>query len=336
MTRQIDVPEETLQRLRADTERAAEVHGAPSRDDSAPRAGDLFVSPASADQDVEWLIAAGRDGEVLAVAADPSPRVGSGDVEVPQEAAGGPLVLHCRCAAWVDPGSFDPQHRTGRLEQRWAEAARLRWQRLESGAHRGSPLERETDADPAYQERAGELAAARDALLRHAAARERQRQRDRFAGRGAGTSPAWSRAAAAVLLVALGAALWWGGGLWRRVEKLTAPSVVPERKEIPLGSTVRGEPFEIRPSPSSRWILLHLVAEAGELPSSDNYRVVVLDAEGRLRVRLDIVFDRLGETFVILPRTDFPPGRYTLRIEDAAADPPRTLDEEILRILPPA
>lgn len=331
MSRDFEVPEEMVERLRDDTRRAVERHKEPPADVSGPRPGDLFVSPATAEHDVEWLVAARRGNEVLVVAADADPQVGSGDVEVPEDEPGGPLVLHCRCAAWVDATTFDPEHLGGRLERHRADAAHTRWRRLETGTATGSPLERETDADPAYQDRAEELAAARDALLRHAAELEHRRQRRRFTG-GAGSTPVWLRAVAALLLVALMAALWWGSAAWRRVEELSGPTLIAGSAQLTVGSTLRSDSIEIRPSGSGQHLLLDLLA-GDDLPEADRYQAVLLDHRERELARLDLAFTGI-EASVIVPRSLLPPGTYLLRIEDPATDPPAVLDEEVLRILP--
>lgn len=332
MTRDIDVPAETAERLRADTRRAAEREDGGRSDASPPAPGDLYVSPATAEHDVEWLLAARHGDRILAVAADPGRQVGSGDVEVPGDEPGGPLVLHCRCAAWVDAATFDAAHRTGRLNGRWAETAHQRWRRLESGALNGSPLERETDADPLYQDRAEELAAARDALLRHAAEVEHRRRRERFERGGAPGAPAWLRATAAVLLVALVAALWWGSGLVRRLEELSGPMLLPSGQEVRLGSELRGE-TEVTADGEGGPVTLSLVRYE-DLPDASRYRLVIEAASGDELWAGERELTPYVPVILTLPRTDFPPGTYTLRIEDATSDPPRALDEETLRILP--
>src|SRR6185295_1805428 len=71
--------------------------------------GDLFVLPATAELDVEWAILerqSGARGKLLAVPADTNPLAGTADVEIAEGDQGGPLVLRCRFAVWLDSSLF--------------------------------------------------------------------------------------------------------------------------------------------------------------------------------------------------------------------------------------
>lgn len=114
--------------------------------------GELFVALATAELAVEWAVI-DRDpdtGEVVAVPADTFPGVGSGEVRVRAEAAGGPLALRCGFAVVVAADHLDPALRTGLLDPDAVARACARRSALAAGTLTPSRAELETDADPEY------------------------------------------------------------------------------------------------------------------------------------------------------------------------------------------
>ncbi len=117
--------------------------------------GDLFVLPATADLPVEWAVLERRSegrGQLLVVPADTHPLLGTADVEVGEEAPGGPLSLRCRFGVWLDAALFDPELRSGALAPEAVAEALTRYREAESGDLTPSPLAEEVDADPEYRD----------------------------------------------------------------------------------------------------------------------------------------------------------------------------------------
>lgn len=291
------------------------------------RPGDLVVLPATAEHAVEWLLAERDGGRWLLVPADVDPWVGSADLEVAAEETGGPLVLRCRHALWADAAVLADAVASGRLEARRAAAAAERHRRAADGSLDGSPLERETDADPVYRRRDGEVAAARAVVAGAALAGEQRRQAGRFGG-SIGTVPLW-RAAAAVLLVALAGVVWWGVGLRQEVAELSAPEVLTFDDSVEWSAT-RGDGVEVVTDTRNRFLALDLIW--GEITASVA-RIQVVDATGQTVWESEpIGLDR--RRILRLPWSVVPPGSYRLRLV-TATEPTGELATVELRVEPP-
>ena len=138
------------------------------RHEEPPRPGDLFLFEETAELPVEWAVI-GRDPRdsqrLLVVPADTNPMAGSADVVVPDEAAAGPLSLRCRFGVWLRVKQLDPKLRTRAFEQQFVDQAWRKWETLEEGSLAGSPLEREIDAKPRYEDWVGDVVARAQATL---------------------------------------------------------------------------------------------------------------------------------------------------------------------------
>ncbi|MCP4663984.1 MAG: hypothetical protein GY856_52040, partial [bacterium] len=102
---------------------------------------------------------------LLVVPADLNPLVGSADVATPAGSACGALSLRCGFEVWLEAGDFDLEMRTGFLEPALLDRARRKRAEIAGGDPIGSARERETDAEPEYQDVAKVLTEARTALL---------------------------------------------------------------------------------------------------------------------------------------------------------------------------
>ncbi len=132
-----------------------------------PRPGDLFVFTETAELDVLWAVLERHSSaaeRLLVVPADINPLAGSTDIVVPAQAPFGAMTLRCRFGVWIDEEAFDPALRTGFLTTEDLERARYKRADVECGRPVGSVLERETDAEPEYQDWTAGLSQAQAAL----------------------------------------------------------------------------------------------------------------------------------------------------------------------------
>lgn len=146
-------------RLLEETRRALDRHtslkaGMQGNGAKPPEPGDVYVLERTAEFDVEWAII-DRDPDnsdrLLTVPADGCSFVGSADVEVPEVAPFGPLVLRCRFGSWIDAGCFEPGFRVGRLGPDDVARARHKLTEVDEGTVEGHDAF-DTDLDPDYRD----------------------------------------------------------------------------------------------------------------------------------------------------------------------------------------
>jgi len=156
------MPKNHRQRLRQET-REAQGRYDRARDDlghrkgGGPRPGDLFAFAETAEHSVLWLVLeavldAPSSESFLLLAADLHPAVGSTDMATPAESACGSLSLRCAFEIWLETAAFEAAKHSGTLEPEVLEQARRKRAEIAAGTILGSSLERETDADPEYQD----------------------------------------------------------------------------------------------------------------------------------------------------------------------------------------
>jgi len=316
----------------AAAERAAPAPGEP------PRPGDLYVFAATAAHDVEWLLTAAhprRSERVRLVAADAAPWVGSADLEVPAGATATPLVLRCRHHLWWHRDDLPAGGRSGRLGADVAAAAEARCRALDAEGDAAllpgtSPLQQETDEDPEYRDREEELTAARAALAATADEHGRRRESERFGRRGPWSSVAALRTAAAVLLIALVATAWWASTLARRLDERSASSLQPIADAIVLEKqrgSVEAFAFD---GPRKVFRLV-----SNDLDVDTGYRLEIVDEAGRTVMTAAFRLAKPSDLSLTLERTDFPPGRYLLRVFAVASTTPEPVHEVTLEVKAP-
>jgi len=301
--------------------------------DEPPVPGDLYALAATAGHAVEWLVAARHEAQprhLLLVPADSDPWVGSADLEVPAQ-DGGPLVLHCHHARWIDAAALAGGHRGGRLEASWGAAAAERWRAVEAGTHRGSPVERETDDDPEYRDRNRELAAAAAALAALSAAAEHARQASRF--RNPLASVPLLRAVAAMLLAALLGVGWWAMELRRQVIDLRPHNLLSQvvAEGLPMGGQERGEVKIVLNGEGSPPVVL---VYGEEQLKTGSYVLQLVAAGGRILWSEGLTLGP-GDEWALWLREPLPAGDYLLRLVDPATSPPQLVDEETLHVSAP-
>lgn len=287
-----------------------------------PAPGDLFVLRATAGLPVEWaLLERGTGGKLLAVPADSGPPAGTADVEVPEDAPGGPLSLRCRFSLWLDAALFKPELRSGVLAAESVAEALRRIHQIESGTLEGSPLAEEVDADPEYQDWSRDVSGAARTLASQAREAETP-------GSPAGSS--WSgahRLAAALAVLAVGLSIWVVL-LRREVDHLSAPVFGVPSEEVVLGATSRGGLVLTVPEEASQ-VLLVLVVDESIKAREGRFEIVA--RKGKTVWASDL--ERLTpgvEQRLMVPRRRLPDGEYRVRILPASGG--RPLAEETLKI----
>ncbi len=138
----------------AQARRAKARAGLERRQESPPQPGDVFAFAATAAHAVLWVVldsgAPGDGRRHLLVAADLHPSVGSTDVAVPAEAAGGAMSLRCSFEVRLAAADFAAAKRTNCLDAEILAQARRKRAQVEAGTVTGSALERDTDGEPEY------------------------------------------------------------------------------------------------------------------------------------------------------------------------------------------
>jgi hypothetical protein len=226
---------------------------------------------------------------------------------------------------WLDAALFEPELRSGVLSSETMAKALHCSRQAESGDRGGSPLAREVDADPEYQDwirevpqRARELAVAARPLRAPIA--------PRFSPRTWGVPHSL---AAAFALVAVGLSLWVGA-LQRRVETLSGPIFDAPSGEIALGEVVRGESTLLVPRKASHVTLVFTVDSS--IDFQDGYLEIV-SRSGEPVWRSERVRLTPGdERHLTLPRQRLPYGDYRVRVFPDAGFGAPPLAEEWLRV----
>lgn len=271
--------DERRERLRALTAEAARGSGRLPEDEPRrpPAAGDLYVLPQTAGFPVEWMLLYREPGEPeqwLAVPADTNPLRGPGDVWIGPGEAAGPLCLRCRFSASIPRHVLDGGRRTGEVPADAAQKALATWGDHERGVLDPGPLAEEVAAEPEYRNWERQIVApAQEAISRTATAPpvpaiRRERSRDALLA---------IAAVLGLLCIGLGA---WSWILLERVGSLSSPVLIGGTGEIVVGSDTRGPvTLEMRPLDERLLVFLVLSGETGEY---EQYRVEIVDREGRL------------------------------------------------------
>ena len=150
----------SLEALQAAMDRHEDERARPAARGSEPWPGDLYALSETADLSVEWLVVErAASGRCRVVAADTNPALGSSDVQVPAESAGGPLSVRCAVSLEVGVETLRRGERTGTVDPEILDPVRRRLEELAAGSLDAAP-------DPELEDWHAEvLAPARDALL---------------------------------------------------------------------------------------------------------------------------------------------------------------------------
>ena len=129
-------------------QKAEEKHLAASANGMA-EAGDLFVSRASGNLPIEWLVVTCEPSRLLVLPVDDSPLEGSRDLEVARPH--GTSWVRCGVAQRIGHRAFEPALRTGKLGSAALAAVREHRRSLGTAAVAASPAALDGDEDPDYR-----------------------------------------------------------------------------------------------------------------------------------------------------------------------------------------
>lgn len=307
---------------------------ADAAEDRPPRPGDLFAPAETADLGVEWLVLDRADvpSRVLLVPADTNPLAGSADVEAHPDRPAGPLTIRCGYGVWIDPDNLEPGDRTGAVDDATLETAlKKRWA-LTREALQGSPLEREVDVDPEYQDWVDEiLVPARTALeTAHREIVEVRTEETSYAP----LRLAWGLAA--MLLFAVVGLSLWTASLWEQAELVRQPEILGEIAEsVKVGDSERGE-GDLQMSPMGEAQGIHVTFGPESAPYSTFRLEIVSEDNGRQwSETLSFPTGASREVLLRLP-ADFvgQDGEALVRLYGLDNGDERFIDDEVLRLLP--
>lgn len=276
------------------------------------RAGDLFVHPATADQDVEWLILPlpPEAAQVRVVAADTEPLAGVGDLELPPDSPLAPLVIRCSASCRLDRSALDAAVPTGHLEEPWPRTALELSDGLEHGQVRGTPLEREAEDDSELRHRRRVLDEARRMLAEAGARGPAPRV---VTGPWRPTPTALWQAAAGILLAACLGLGWLSFDLLGRGDAMDAAprafgvgEALNESVRMPRSSVIAADGF---------W-QLYFVVTPDQAP--EGFVVEVSNPLGPGTEPLEIGASRkaMPQVIVQIPDGSLVPGPHRVRLVD--------------------
>lgn len=162
-----------LEQIRAATAEAIEKHNAElavltNKAGQPVQTGDVFLFPEPTEIDLQWVVVVRHSEKPLlfAVPADGHPLVGLTDVEF------GSRVMRCGLGLWIHQDEFRPELRVDVVEERHVRRALEKLAQIGSGNIRGSALQRETEANPDYEDWLLEVDHAVDRLAKALRVRE--------------------------------------------------------------------------------------------------------------------------------------------------------------------
>jgi len=136
-----------------------------------PAACDLFVFDTGEEAALEWLVVREHPDDpslLLLAPGDDFPFAGPADVKLPRELIGRPLTVRCGEALWVPIRFCQQRLRTGSIPVETLHLVRRKIAQLARGRADENEEQRQTDADPEYEDWLGLVARARELLQQRA------------------------------------------------------------------------------------------------------------------------------------------------------------------------
>jgi hypothetical protein len=119
-----------------------------------PQPGDVYLFPGPFATDLVWGVIGSHPDQPLsfAVPADAHPLVGLTDVEVAASKSYDRLVLRCGYGLWIHREEFRMDWRVATLAGRYVHRAQEKLKEIAAGKIQGSASQRESEANPDYEE----------------------------------------------------------------------------------------------------------------------------------------------------------------------------------------
>lgn len=304
--------------------------------------GDLFVLAATAELPLEWAVLE-RDreapGRLLVVPADGNLLVGSADLAV-AVVSRSPVVLRCRFGVWLEEDALDPEMRTGSLEPEELTRARQKWRELQGSNLAGSPLERDVDVDPEYQDWVEDvLEKARSALSEDsrelAAGRPVEKPAEVLPfptrSRWHSLSNPYAIAASILLLLSLGL----GREVFRMAEQRDAGLSGPVLN-LPFfvlaGSGLRSDEKTISIPSGADMVMLIFQLDAADRHPRHRLEIRQADSDREVWASADLRVNAHSELSVVLPVSLLPANTYRLLLTGLDQDREHVAARYLLRI----
>lgn len=136
--------------------------------------GDVYLFPGRFANDLVWVVVGSHPDQPLlfAVPADGHPLVGLTDIEVAASKAHDRLALRCGYGLWIHRDEFRSDWRVATLEGRYVRRAQQKMKEIAGGNLLGSASQRESEANPDYEEWLAEVEADADRLANALRTRE--------------------------------------------------------------------------------------------------------------------------------------------------------------------
>jgi hypothetical protein len=133
-----------------------------------PQAGDIFrIDNQNTLGLLQWVLLYSQSKQWFIVPADDNPIAGSTDIAISEKALCGPLTLRCSQGIWIAETNLNLNLRVGVLENWHLYRAIDKTKQVFEGKIQSTVWQRETEADPEYDEWMEQVIQERQALKQH-------------------------------------------------------------------------------------------------------------------------------------------------------------------------
>lgn len=130
-----------------------------------PQAGDIFrIDNQNTMRLLQWVLLYSQSKQWFIVPADDNPMTGSTDIAISEKALCGPLTLRCSQGIWIPETNLDLSLRVGVIENWHLYRAIDKVKQVFAGKIQSTVWQRETEADPEYEEWMEQVIQERQAL----------------------------------------------------------------------------------------------------------------------------------------------------------------------------
>jgi hypothetical protein len=133
-----------------------------------PQAGDIFrIDNQNTTGLLQWVLLYSQSKQWFIVPADDNPMTGTTDIAISEKALCGPMTLRCSQGIWIAETNLDLSLRVGTLENWHLYRAIDKTKQVFADKIQSTIWQRETEADPEYEEWMEQVIQERQALKQH-------------------------------------------------------------------------------------------------------------------------------------------------------------------------